>query len=470
MPTTIIPKALFIFLVFSTTCLAQNNKIVLVNKDKNWNKTPFSYYYSWGNIPVSLREMIAHHQLDTGKYANEITTDKPLLFNFSYNYKIQMVYLFPGDTLEFRLTEDNTLPYLFTGNRPSEELMFLSKLEASDLGYIEKGNHNIEVTEKLNFQYIAEQTFERYTNRQQYLKRISKSVKFTERGKRVILNALYYRYLAELLFPYSSLERIGLNNSLVPAFYKNKLRGLVSELNNDSLSYLYEYRVAFLNSYAKFLMAESGSNEFTFPSLLSFYKEYFNGHKRDILLYNEIRFYCLTKGIFPNITDWTGSFENTAMRDTLLSLYDKSKKDLPKMFLQTQLKSITGENCTLEALKLKYPQKLIYLDFWATWCKPCLMEMPESAKLGQEFKNDAIAFVYISLDEDHLKWLTRVSQLPLGYDVDHYRMSDQSLYAAEMGSVPRYVLIGKNGQIISYNAPRPSSTEIRELLYKNIKP
>jgi len=134
------------------------------------------------------------------------------------------------------------------------------------------------------------------------------------------------------------------------------------------------------------------------------------------------------------------------MRDTLISIQKKSKKEFSKQALEGELETHAGEKHSLKEILSKYSDKLIYVDFWATWCGPCLMEMPDSKKLTQEFKNDSIQFIYLSIDKDKSKWLKKLATLPSGSNVHHYRLADGERFIREMeiSGIPRYILIGKD--------------------------
>ena len=56
--------------------------------------------------------------------------------------------------------------------------------------------------------------------------------------------------------------------------------------------------------------------------------------------------------------------------------------------------------------------KLIYIDVWATWCGPCLKEMPSLKKLVKEYKGKNVEFVSISIDhkKDYEKWRKMVPE------------------------------------------------------------
>lgn len=109
-----------------------------------------------------------------------------------------------------------------------------------------------------------------------------------------------------------------------------------------------------------------------------------------------------------------------------------------------------------------YEGKVIYLDFWASWCRPCKNEMPHSAKLKDNFKNKDVVFVYISSDRNEAAWRNGVSQLSI--KGENYLTSAKVWqdYNAlfDVKYIPRYILIGKDGKVVDTNAKRPSNAEV----------
>jgi thiol-disulfide isomerase/thioredoxin len=113
--------------------------------------------------------------------------------------------------------------------------------------------------------------------------------------------------------------------------------------------------------------------------------------------------------------------------------------------------------------------KLVYIDIWATWCGPCKQELPHLKKLEQEYhSNKNIVFLSVSTDasKDSQKWKDYLVkedlkgvQLFAGDDA-----RDGIIRPYKVSGIPRFVLVGKDGIIISSDAPRPSSSEIRPLL------
>jgi len=115
--------------------------------------------------------------------------------------------------------------------------------------------------------------------------------------------------------------------------------------------------------------------------------------------------------------------------------------------------------------------KYVYIDFWATWCSPCMQELPEYIKLQNDYKGKNIAFVSISLDLDKNSWKKVIAEnksgavnlfAPNGWEADVVK-------AYQIYGIPTFVLIDKDGNIIDAQAPRPSSVEIRKTLDKLLK-
>lgn len=129
-----------------------------------------------------------------------------------------------------------------------------------------------------------------------------------------------------------------------------------------------------------------------------------------------------------------------------------------------------GETVALSDLK----GKLVYVDVWATWCGPCKREIPHLKALESEYRGKAIEFVSISVDKakDHQTWLDMVADkelkgIQLFADKD-WKSDFVKGYAID--GIPRFILIDKNGNIISADAPRPSSDEeIKSLIDENLK-
>ncbi|MBJ6111346.1 TlpA family protein disulfide reductase [Hymenobacter sp. BT523] len=103
--------------------------------------------------------------------------------------------------------------------------------------------------------------------------------------------------------------------------------------------------------------------------------------------------------------------------------------------------------------------KVIYLDFWGTWCGPCMQEMPASNELRKKFEGRDVAFVYISVRDKEDKWQQVLAAEHLtGPNSIHLRSpeGDDVANRYQVTGYPTYWLIGRDGRIITRSAPRPS--------------
>lgn len=120
----------------------------------------------------------------------------------------------------------------------------------------------------------------------------------------------------------------------------------------------------------------------------------------------------------------------------------------------TFLSNTKGEKIKIQDLFKKYKGKVIYIDFWASWCAPCLQQIPYSLKQSKFYKN--IEFVYISIDRSEKSWIKSNDKLLLGTENSYLiQNQDSSKFLKEIGlsSIPRHVIIDGNGKIVNYNAP-----------------
>jgi thiol-disulfide isomerase/thioredoxin len=132
-----------------------------------------------------------------------------------------------------------------------------------------------------------------------------------------------------------------------------------------------------------------------------------------------------------------------------------------KSFLDFTLSDADDKTYKLNNFKDQYT----FVDLWATWCTPCVKNIPAYEKLKTQYKYQPINFVSISVDKDANKWKKALQQYKLTgtnlLDIDNIL---PSFY--EIQGFPRYLIIGPDGKVVESNAPWPGSTQLNKLIVK----
>jgi thiol-disulfide isomerase/thioredoxin len=135
--------------------------------------------------------------------------------------------------------------------------------------------------------------------------------------------------------------------------------------------------------------------------------------------------------------------------------FDIIGKPLPFELLAERVKTKDGKQISLN--EVLSTNEVVYIDFWASWCGPCLGEMPSEKQLISEFKGKAVKFILISLDDNEKKW--QDAMVKISIEVDHYLISEgfksELVKYISFNNIPRYLIFDKQGRVISRDAPRP---------------
>ena len=162
-------------------------------------------------------------------------------------------------------------------------------------------------------------------------------------------------------------------------------------------------------------------------------------------------------------------FSTQRMKDKLTQRYQSAKETTSgNIAVDFDYENFNGGRTTLRDLS----GKLIYIDVWATWCGPCIKEMPALKELVNFYKGKDIEFVSISIDhkKDYEKWRKMVPEKNVGgiqlYDAEGLKSSFMKAFS--VGLIPRFMMIDEQGKIISANAPRPSDKNVKDFIDRQL--
>ncbi|MBD8487754.1 TlpA family protein disulfide reductase [Echinicola sp. CAU 1574] len=117
--------------------------------------------------------------------------------------------------------------------------------------------------------------------------------------------------------------------------------------------------------------------------------------------------------------------------------------------------------------------KVVYLDIWATWCGPCIKQIPSLKKLEEELHGEDIVFLSVSIDalKDKQKWKNFVKEKDLkGVQLMADKAWESGLVKNyEIKGIPRFMIFDKQGNIVTTDAMRPSQEGLKEQLVELLK-
>lgn len=126
--------------------------------------------------------------------------------------------------------------------------------------------------------------------------------------------------------------------------------------------------------------------------------------------------------------------------------------------LDIEVKNLDGESTTL-AQEIK--GEIIVLDFWTTWCKPCIRSIPKLVTLSEKFEESQVQFIGVNEDnsrnEHKVKPLVESLEIPYTVILD----AEQVLLAAyKVRAYPTLLILNKAGEVLYTHVGFSPSDEV----------
>ena len=152
---------------------------------------------------------------------------------------------------------------------------------------------------------------------------------------------------------------------------------------------------------------------------------------------------------------WIEMVENEKLNKYLKQLY-LSNPILPKGAKLPYFSLLDATNVRYESRQFK--DQIILINFWATWCKPCIEEFPYENELVNQFKDEPVKIINICMESDSTRWkaiLDKNQLKPLNL-FSKNNWDEKLARDFDINGLPHSVLVDWNGKIVQNKCPSAS--------------
>lgn len=149
-----------------------------------------------------------------------------------------------------------------------------------------------------------------------------------------------------------------------------------------------------------------------------------------------------------------GKLQSLVVQTGLLQPNTTPEGTLPMADYRLQFRDAAGNPHQLE----EFRNQTIFINFWATWCPPCIAEMPDIHRLYKEVGEDVV-FVMVSIDQEAEKAFAFADRK--GYEFPIYHLEGNIPKSFSSGAIPTTFIVATDGRIVvkkegmaKYNSPK----------------
>ncbi len=200
--------------------------------------------------------------------------------------------------------------------------------------------------------------------------------------------------------------------------------------------------------------------------VLNGFKKLPNGDFKDKILYSKLMSSlenANTKDERDELATYFSEIQTTRFQTYLNNLYQNQLK-LSRTNPAAEIFASNLQNQQVKLSDLK--GKWVMIDFWATWCGPCLFESPYFEKMAIKYKNENVVFVALSLDQRKDKWETDAKSKSKIVKQWHANDLQKTNADYSIQGIPRFVMIDPKGNFYQAKMARPSDAAFEMILRK----
>ena len=420
---------------------------------------------------ISLAERAEKIDIQDNKsYKKVIYINEPIVADLIYGRDSVQLWLAPGDSIDIQYSGTERNHTLMCSGKNAKHILYLNSYKQFSKGFEGQLKSNIKNASPKAFATFLENTWK---IKKQFLQQYADNQSFTPDFLAYANAEINYWYAFNLLnYPkdhplQNTREHADPEPFKVEESYFDGLKNV--EVQEDKALGNRFYRF-FVDEYLFFLKEKPENGSFNRKML---FEKVFTDKT---LAYLQAKYH--TQRLYMETNQATVNEANDFIKNTRYPLYAEAVrscvyKNIPlQKNVQTpdfQLFNAEGKAVSLS----QYAGKVVYLDFWATWCSPCISSMTKSEAMQEQFSKEQVVFLYVNTDEDRLKWMRHVEDFRLdksrqlfGTSLNPYLLQTYDAY--RVSKLPSTILINQKGETVLDAAARLNEAsmtiEIRKLL------
>lgn len=144
---------------------------------------------------------------------------------------------------------------------------------------------------------------------------------------------------------------------------------------------------------------------------------------------------------------------------------ETSRTEFSKEALSQKITDLYGDKISIGEILKNHQGKIVIIDFWASWCKDCILALPGTKAL--KAGNPDIDFIYFSLDRTEDQWKKGLEKYGI-FSKENYWFDEgwKNVFNNEidLNWIPRFIVADQKGNIAKYYAVSPYDPEIQKTI------